>query len=345
MSSRRPLAALIFAAILSSGTASAQIPSANRDEALQLGRQGQEALKDGHFAAAADLFARAEALVHAPTLLIGLARARVGLKQWLAALDVYEKIASEGVPPGSTPAFAKAVAAAQEEMDELRARIPSVVIEVKGPATSKVTIDGTALPSAEIGTSRRVDPGEHKIQAEAQGFTTAETTVTVVERQVEKVTLTLSPQQSAPPPEPPRSRKQAPENIPASQAPIMKRDPLPPQTTEYVAVTSPMKSVGIAAVSLGAAGFVASVITASLAAARRGAVIDTCPDGMCVGKQSVVDDFHRKATASTISFVAGGVLAGTGVVLLVLAAKTSATQKPPVNAVLGPGFVSVQGRF
>src|SRR5262245_55934815 len=95
------LPVLFSAALLFSGTAAAQVPDADRVTARILAREAHEALDDKDYAKAADRFARADALVHAPTLMLGLARAQVGLGQWVNALGVYGRIVREGVPAGS----------------------------------------------------------------------------------------------------------------------------------------------------------------------------------------------------------------------------------------------------
>jgi hypothetical protein len=57
----------------------AQPSDADRATARSLGLEGQQALKRGEYQAALDLFRRADALYHAPTLLLGIARAQAGL--------------------------------------------------------------------------------------------------------------------------------------------------------------------------------------------------------------------------------------------------------------------------
>ena len=53
--------------------------AADRATARELGNDGQSALDKKDYATAEDRFRRAEALFHAPTLLLGYARAEVGL--------------------------------------------------------------------------------------------------------------------------------------------------------------------------------------------------------------------------------------------------------------------------
>src|SRR4051812_12304383 len=76
---RCALAAFGLASTLLAGPALAEPSDADRATALTLAQEGREALAKNDFATARDRFARADALVHAPTLLLGLARSQVGL--------------------------------------------------------------------------------------------------------------------------------------------------------------------------------------------------------------------------------------------------------------------------
>src|SRR5580658_8764412 len=92
---------LAFLAVswLVAGVARAEPSDADRATARSLAHEGFDAQQHGQFAVAADRFSRAEALVHAPTLLLGLARAEVGLGSLLAAHETYERILREPLPP------------------------------------------------------------------------------------------------------------------------------------------------------------------------------------------------------------------------------------------------------
>ena len=60
--------------------------------------------------------------------------------------------------------------------------------------------------------------------------------------------------------------------------------------------------------------------------------------------QMWVDSYNTMGTISTIGFVAGGVLAATGVVLVVTAPKSKATVAR-VSPVVSPGFLGAEGSF
>src|SRR4051794_5592030 len=105
----RTLAPLLFALSSLPSLAAAQGVDANRAAARALAFDAQAALENKDYTTAAERFARADALVHAPTLQLGLARAHVGLRNLLAAHEVYARIVREGVPLKSSAVFARAV--------------------------------------------------------------------------------------------------------------------------------------------------------------------------------------------------------------------------------------------
>src|SRR5262249_48840489 len=105
--------------VLLPAVAAAAPPGADRAAARTLGFEGEDALARKDYTTAADRYARAEALFHAPTLLLGLARAHVGLGKLVAARETYQRIVADGVPPNGPPVFVEAVASAQRELAEV----------------------------------------------------------------------------------------------------------------------------------------------------------------------------------------------------------------------------------
>ncbi|MGH7298628.1 MAG: hypothetical protein ACRELB_27050, partial [Polyangiaceae bacterium] len=80
----------------------------DRATARQLGEAGEQALSAKDYKTAEDDFRRADSLVHAPTLMLGLARALAGEGKLVEAQEAYRRIVREGVAPGSPRVFRKA---------------------------------------------------------------------------------------------------------------------------------------------------------------------------------------------------------------------------------------------
>ncbi|MFT3767790.1 MAG: hypothetical protein QM820_20230 [Minicystis sp.] len=93
---------------------------------------------------------------------------------------------------------------------------------------------------------------------------------------------------------------------------------------------------------------IAGAVTGGLALSKHAALLETCPDGHCpkgseAQNQSAVDSYKTMGAISTVGFIAGGVLAATGVILVVTAPK--AKQTATVTPVIGLGYLGAEGRF
>jgi len=322
MTPRGVAPSLVLAIVLLAAPAAAQVSNADRATARALAQQGQDALENKDWATAVERFSRADALVHAPTLMLALARAEVGQGSWVAALEHYSRIAREGVAPGSPPTWSKALQDAQKELAALEPRVPAVILRVEGAVGARVSLDGTPVPAAAIGVKRPVDPGKRTLRAEADGHLPAEVTVTLAEGQVETVTLQLEVARAVPPG-------------------VAPPPPLPPPPPGH----APLKPIGFAGLGLGGAGLLMGAITGGLALGKHGALQKICPGGHCIDQQSAIDSYNLMGGLATAGFVAGGILAATGAVLVI-----AAPRDPPSEAVwiaprIGLGSVGVEGRF
>jgi hypothetical protein len=327
----RLLFALAAAALSTPAIAAAQVSDADRATARTLATQGQEALDKKDYSTAADRFSRADSLVHAPTLLLGLARAQAGLGKLVSAHEIYARIVREGVPAGAPPAFAKAVADARKELDALEPRMASVVLQVKGTAAPRVTLDGTPVPAAALGVNRPVDPGKHVVRVEADGFLPGEGTVQVAEGKSATLTIELKPDTKASTPVGPVAPGQNPPA--AGQAPS---DAKPSST---------LRTVGFVGIGVGGAALAMGAITGGLALAKHGDLAKACPDGHCVNQQDALSSYHTMGLLSTIGFISGGAVAATGVVLAIVAPKPKPAKEARITPLVGPTFVGAQGRF
>jgi Tetratricopeptide repeat len=329
--------ALALALLLVPAVASAQSSDADKATARVLAQQGQDALDKKDFPTAADRFERARQLYPAPTLAVALARAQIGMGKWIAAQETLNRVLREGSPAGSPPAYAKAVLDARKELDVLEPRIPSVIINVKGPPTLRVTIDGALVPSAALGVNRLVDPGAHTVRAEAEGFASAQATVNASEHQVESVALVLVPGAASPPPvEPPHPPPSTP---PPSSSP-------PPASPPPASGGSTLRTVGFVGIGVGAAGLVMGAVTGGLAVSKHGDLATGCQGGHCPPSEyGALDSYHLMTNLSDAGLVVGGVLAAAGVVLVVTAPKPGRSQEAWVAPIVGPGYLGAQGRF
>jgi len=286
----------------------AEPSSADRVTARKLAQEGYEALRAQEYATAADRFTRANALVHAPTLLRDLARAQVGLGHLVDAHDTYTQIIREGVPPNSPAPWGPAVEDAKQELAQLAPRLPWMTITVTGPAHPRVTIDGAPIPESSLGVKRPADPGPHELRALASGYHTAKKTIVLKEGEVVTVGFEL---EEAPPDAPPKSEEEA-----GKVSVAMVKDP------------AWRKPLTIGAFALGGAGIVVGSVTGILAITKHNQLATSCAAKCNSTQKSTLDDFHTFGAASTISFVAGGIGVGAGVLLLLIKPKVLVEQEP-----------------
>jgi hypothetical protein len=321
------LLAALALGVLVPAVAAADPSSADRATARALGLEGEAALASKDYPTAADRYARAEGLFHAPTLLLGLARAEVGLGKLVDAQETYRRIVHEELPPNAPPIFAEAVAVAEKELAAVVPRIAWLTITVNGPASAAVRLDGAVLPPAALGARRALDPGTHEVVAVAEGYLARKTSVTLADGKAEAIVLDLV---AAPPPATPVS----PTITFAAVAPVQPADG---RSTQRVA--------GAVLLGAGGAGLLVGAVAGALVIAQHGSLAPVCPQGHCpVSEQGYVDAYHAKGWVSTGGFVGGAVVAATGLVVLLTAPKRASA----LGAVMpygGLGSVGAVGRF
>ena len=309
------------------GSASAPSP-ADRATARALGMEGENALAKKDYVTAEDRFRRADELYHAPTLLLGYARAETALGKLVNASEAYNRIVREGVDPQSPQAFRDAFQAAKAEIDAVRSRIASVIITVTGPDAPAVTLDGQPFPPAALGVKRPIDPGDHAVAAAADGWKPAQTTFTVGEAgaavaslALERVAVAPLAAQVAPPP-----------SVSVPQQPP--RDEVGPADSTR-APGRGARTLGWIALAAGGAGLATGAVAGLLALDQHSTLSKECsPLGVCAHTHSDdVSKYDTLGAVATVGFIAGAVLAATGGVLVLTVPRNN---RPAMGRRLGP---------
>jgi hypothetical protein len=323
-----------------------QPSAADRTTARRLAIEGQIALKKGDYDTAADRFERANDLVPAPSILVRLAKARAGQGRLVEAYEIYREIIRVGVEPNQPEAFKRALAEAKQEVKLVEPRLAWVSVNVVGadPDQVEVTLNGSVIPSAALGAQRPVDPGTLRAQAKAEGYRTAEAEVQLSEGQhLPAIELRMI--------EAPRPPMAVVQVGPADQ-PVMTSDGGEPGLLTQ-------STVGYVALGLGGVGLAIGTVTGIIALNRHSQISDIpCqPDmeGYCHIPAESEDarrltemraDFHTFATAADVSFIAGGALAATGLILLFTAPDDAdEADEATVRPYLGIGSIGAVGRF
>jgi len=326
---------VLLATLLFAGSALAEPTAADRATARTLAQEGQDALDAKKYSVSVDRFSRAESLVHAPTLLLGLARAQLGLGNLVEAQENYNRIIREGVAPGAPKSWAKALADATKEVQVLAPRIPWVTINVTGPSGPQVVLDSTPVPAASLGVRRAVNPGDHTIKAFADGYLPSSRSISLVEGQTLSVTLDLEPAPAPPTPPPP-----------ADMTPLA---PMPETTKSSGAGTR--KTLMFVSYGVGAAGLIVGGVFGGLAMSKKSHLDKVCViDGNHCPKDeaSNVDTYRTMGTVSTIGFITAGVGAAAGTILLLTLPRGASTQSGStgqVSAFIGWESAGVKGTW
>ena len=213
---------------------------------------------------------------------------------------------------------------ARKRAELLAPRLPKLVLTV--PAALKsipglaVKRDGVLVGPAQWGTPVPVDAGRHAVSASAPGRVGWEGEVTVAG---EATTAT-------------------------ADIPMLAEAPVAPQP-DALGVTPPtprsnprLRTAGFVVGGIGVAGIAAGFGVGALALSKNKASGAHCAGNMCDPTGLALrNDAIGAATASTATFVAGAVLLGTGVVLLLV----SRPGAPATGFTAGPSGVAFTGGF
>ncbi|EYF06023.1 tetratricopeptide repeat protein [Chondromyces apiculatus] len=288
--------------------------------------RGQAHFDAGSYEEAAAAFLRADRSFHAPTLVLMVARSYAKLGRLCEARAQYQRILAEQLEEYAPREFLDARAAADRELDALLPSIPTVQFSAPGVPASQVQlfIDGEPA-SLDVPLLR--DPGHHTVIATAKGHDAANLVITLEEGKSSKIELDLPPSTS------PLARDRgasSPEDTASAPAP-----------RRFLVPTTLLLTAG--GLSLGA-----GLVTGILAVTNADALQDSCPGGKCYDDTATrFNTTQMLATASTVTFIAGGALAAAGAGLLVWDLRRASTSSTPKDTavLVGPAWLGVRGKF
>lgn len=263
------------------------------DLAIAKGEQALVAFERREWEQALTSFREADALYHSPVFTLYQARALKELARLTEAVALLKKASDELLPEGAPESWLRAKSDAASELHELVKELPRLIVRVRNAVAPTATLDGRAVA---LGVSVNADPGEHQVIA-----TDGKRTLS------KRVTLRIG------------SETVADLELPAA--------PLPPSSTPPARNDSWL-AAGITLASVGGAGLIAGAIFGGIAldhsATAEAALPPSCTaDKACptrderaieAGFQGAYDFAH----ASDGAFIAGGVLAAAGIVILIV---------------------------
>lgn len=327
---RLPLLALTAALACTTRSALADdvqlAPEDTKKGAQTTFRAANDLFDAGRYEEALTAFRASYEIVHSPNSHLMIARALRELGRLVEAYEELTATVKEARAAGER--YERTAEVAQDELDELTARLGTVTFDIVGanePATVRIgdrTFEGDALA-----VPHKVEPGEIVAIAETPSGEVAEARATVEAGAEATLTLDLTPAPaepaSAPEPEP------GPVEVSSSGIPL--------RTWAYVA-----GGVGVAGMAaFGALGAISNSKFSDLEKA--------CPDKRCPpDQQGTIDDGKTFQMIANIGLGVGIAGIGTGVVLFLLSdppsrEKQALSRTPRVS--VGLGSVSVRGRF
>jgi hypothetical protein len=329
--------------LLGSAQARAQADdSTTRASARQLGTAGVEAYQVGSYAKASEKLEKAYRILKVPTLGLWSARALKATGQYVQAAERYLEVTRLEVTGGDVALQKRAIVDAATELENLRPKIPSLTIAVKGvPARDvSVQLDGVAIAVELVGESQPINPGPHRVVVSHAGRqVTAEVSLAEGETKTSVLELPPLPAASATPVARAKAAPSSPSAPPADGSPAVE------QHHGSTAGTLAWVSLG-----LGGAGLALGGVTGVLALGKRKSIDQSehCADDRCLpSERELAESYNSLRTLSSVGFIAGGVLAATGVVLLLTRPSPEASTDRGASAALwlSPSGAAVRGRF
>jgi hypothetical protein len=302
-----------------------------KTKARRLFGEGAQAVEQGRPAEGLPKLEEAEALFHAPTHLLYIARAQAKLGKLIEARATYKKLADEQLPPKASDPFKQAQAAGRAELPEIEKRIPVLTVRVDPPNAPGLVV---FVDDTDVGVSggavapKEINPGGHTVVVRAGGYKESKTTVDVAEGRTTEIAVAL-------------------ELVKSGGGPVA---PPPDDGGGWSAA----QIAGVPMMAVGGAGLVAGGVLGVLSLLKTSEADDqfeTCG----LPCKNEIDDLDQEAatfgTGAIIALAAGAAVLTTGVVLFAVggsddpAAPASGAASGSTTLLVSPGFVGLERRF
>ncbi len=330
---RRLLQLAAVGALIASGSSARAEPEPTDSElaaARTLGVEGVKLASAGNCTEAVRLLERAAALYAAPTILLPLARCQIGMGRLVDGVAVLKRILDTELPADASTQFVDAQAEAETLLSTTLPRVPrvSISVEVLGDVQPQVLVDGKPVAASQL-AGLTLNPGTHKLTAQAPGYKLEHRTITLKPSDRLQVVFTLEP-------------KPIPKA--AAQEPTGDQPPsLGPEATDH--------TLGWLSLGIGGAGLVTGGVLGIIASGKENQLDKDCPNGRCPPRLGAeLSNTKAYALGSTIGFAVGILGLGVGSYLLFFdqpstAAPARQASAPRVGAFIGGQQVGLAGEF
>lgn len=307
---RRSLASLFFASALSvAPLALAQGSARDLAAAEVLFREAQRLYDDGDYPAACAKFSASYDLDAGLGTLLNLARCWEKAGRTASAWAAYVDLSALSKRAGQTDR----AAIADERIAALEPALMRLRLRVHADVPVEVSLDDEPVAPELFDTALPVDPGQHRVAARRPNDEVYFSRTVTVSAEGETVELDIEPPPPRPAPPPP---------APVPPSPVALEPPVPP-TTPPAEEDADRTAWWIAGGVTGGVGLVALGVSAGFTADAASSWSDAgCENGLCpnADAQALSEQAGRSADVATGVGIAGGLLAATGAVLILVGA-------------------------
>jgi hypothetical protein len=303
----------------------------DREAARALMDEGKSRVKSGELARALDAFQKAHDLMHVPTTGLAVARTHYQLGHLVEARELALEVMRHPKEAGEPAVFEGARKQARELEAQLKGRIPTVRIHIRGEPAKRIMVDDVEIPASALSEPVPMNPGSRVIAAYTAEGMEAKTQIALSEKDAKEIELELLP-----------GKGKADPN--AGKTPAKKviglslEDTAPGGERTTAANVLVFGGFGLAVV-----GLVAGGVTGGIAFSKADDVKAQCENDICDPKaESDLDSTKSMAMISNISFAVAGAGAILGIVGLALPKTHGATT---TGFFVGPGGGGVRGSF
>lgn len=326
---------LMFAVFLgiSLFLASAICRSAQGDDAKELYSRGIALYEQNHYKAAAEAFREAYRLRPSWKIQFNIGQCEASITRYGLAIQAFEAYLVGG--GDDVPAERRDFVLA--ELDRLQHLVGR--LDVTAPEGLTVVVDGEARATTPLEGPVRIAAGKHEVELRQDEETVYSRSAKIAGGMTTSVRY--DPDKSEPEPEGPATPTLE------SAAPSESVDATPTDTTPDTPEPPPSRLVpfGWAALGTGLAVAAAGVVTGALAIKNANTLEDKCsePDACPDDNRKYKTSADKQSMATNVLLPVGGVVAATGLVLVILG-KRQEKREPAVSVVPGGGLM-IEGRF
>ncbi len=325
---RAVLAAIFLGSSLSTPVALAQAPAgtepspAATEDATVVFTRAAKLYRERHYDQALPLFESLVERTNSPNARLYVGHCLVKLGRPVEAYRAFSRVLGNSTALRDDK-YDPTREAARQELYALEQRVAKLVVAPAEAPGLRIQVDGQPLAPEWYGAAYAVEPGEHRVQGEADGFEPASRSATLAAGETQTVSLVLTPRAAEP--------------APASSGPAPVSAAAPSR--------SPLRVAGWVAIGVGATGLAVFTIAGLSAKGVHDNLEADCGSAPC-SDAGHRDDAARGKTLQTVANVGlvAGLLGAAGGAALLLFVPTPETQASFTPAP-GGGVVAYRGKF